>query len=905
MLNTINKKLSILWHKYYALIIVLVLFISYGQILKMLPWQDDNALFFKLAHIKEPAGFLGNGVFGEGAYKYTAFFYYPIYLLFGYKEFYYFAFGFILYGISVFSVYKMTSSILNDDSGRIAGFLYACGFIGSDSFIRLFNSIITSLSVILVCLLIYAYWSFYKEKRIRWYFYSIIFFLLAAEFARARTHYLIVVPIIFEILFLSFKRPVLKSLLASLSRVLPFLPIFYRYVILEDYRSKEAGNFVLSLIHGGFYKIFGFLSTLANVFLPNWLIKVLSAEKSVGLSENFLSNSTFYFLILCISVLIFCIYIFLKFKKFRFLVVTFILFSLIWGIISSKIFVNPNLVANSDQIHMAYIGGVLMFLIVTGFFLIDKKYKLMYLFLVSGLLINMLSYSAYNPTQVYEKINRYLSHSFLYLVVLFGLIYHAANLKWKRTVFFILILWGLSNLFEGFLYQHDILINRTRPVRSFYKEFMTYVPYVNKGDVIYIDIQDEARGKFSDAFSVAQMPNTTAIAWRYGVDRDDFKLFENPSDLFGYLRGMDLSKIPNLRTFFYSKDGLFDTTKNFTNYFNSSKFVSLKLGVKNSTLTLNTSPNGTWVNKSEVELKDNLDIFSQTPLKVQVDIMAKPLNFKNQIYPIHYGFDTSPSPFSGNTDLANLAFKYKKFREHFLQSALEVSSTWQDRLGNNLIDLDPNTSWQADRLKWLKSDQTVVIKTPEMDVFDRFVFVNSFSDNSPIEFDMYYSNDGVNWSLLSTYKNSQRLKNSQTIVVDFEPKKFRYFKIKFDKTLNGDSPAISELWLVPKLFSKLNISETEKFLNNSFSNILSYKEYLYYLNMNGYVGRVDLLWENNKSFGLQGDARSYANVLFDGKWHSYTIPILPGGTLINKIKLSAVDFPGEIYASNFKILYSN
>lgn len=70
MQNKLIKFIS----KYYLTIILLVLVISFGQTLLMIPWQDDNALFFKLAHIQERAGFLGSGIFGERAYKYTAFF---------------------------------------------------------------------------------------------------------------------------------------------------------------------------------------------------------------------------------------------------------------------------------------------------------------------------------------------------------------------------------------------------------------------------------------------------------------------------------------------------------------------------------------------------------------------------------------------------------------------------------------------------------------------------------------------------------------------------------------------------------------------------------------------------------------------------------------------------------------
>mgnify|MGYP001609329405 CR=1 FL=1 len=168
------SKLGYIVKRYYWVIILLVLFVSYGQTLFMLPWQDDNALFFKLAHIKEPAGYLGKGIFGEGPYKYTAFFYYPIYLIFGFRPFFYFAFGLLLYTVSIYVVYKITVKMLDKNAGMLAGFLYAGGLIASDGYIRIFNSAITSLSVVLVLLFFYAYWKFYKEKMNLWYFLSCV-----------------------------------------------------------------------------------------------------------------------------------------------------------------------------------------------------------------------------------------------------------------------------------------------------------------------------------------------------------------------------------------------------------------------------------------------------------------------------------------------------------------------------------------------------------------------------------------------------------------------------------------------------------------------------------------------------------------------------------------------------------
>ena len=93
----IFKKVIYFFEKRYWVFLFLIVLIAYGQTLVMLPWQDDNALFFKLANIEGRAGYLGAGPFGEGAYKYTAFLYLPIYLLFNFRTEFYFAYTLVLY----------------------------------------------------------------------------------------------------------------------------------------------------------------------------------------------------------------------------------------------------------------------------------------------------------------------------------------------------------------------------------------------------------------------------------------------------------------------------------------------------------------------------------------------------------------------------------------------------------------------------------------------------------------------------------------------------------------------------------------------------------------------------------------------------------------------------------------
>ena len=79
----------------------------------------------------------------------------------------------------------------------------------------------------------------------------------------------------------------------------------------------------------------------------------------------------------------------------------------------------------------------------------------------------------------------------------------------------------------------------------------------------------------------------------------------------------------------------------------------------------------------------------------------------------------------------------------------------------------------------------------------------------------------------------------------FPEKEVRFVKTIITKTLNSDSPGISEMWLVPSKFSELDINSTEAYLESPFAYILDQGAYLDTLSNLGYVGKVKFFWKNN------------------------------------------------------------
>ena len=105
---------------HFCIFLALVVLISYGQILWMQPWEDDNALFVKLSHIQDPVGYFGTGPFGSGVYRYAAVPFIPIYHFFGFNTVPYFVLLLILYLSATLVLYKVFTYIFGKTPANVS-----------------------------------------------------------------------------------------------------------------------------------------------------------------------------------------------------------------------------------------------------------------------------------------------------------------------------------------------------------------------------------------------------------------------------------------------------------------------------------------------------------------------------------------------------------------------------------------------------------------------------------------------------------------------------------------------------------------------------------------------------------------------------------------------------------------
>lgn len=870
------KKILHFFEKRYSLFLLLTVLISYGQTLFMFPWQDDHTIFFKLEHINDKAGYFGYGPIGQGSYKYIITPHFLISKIFGLNIPVYYFFVIVFYFLAAFTIYKVFAKIADRRAGMAAGFLFASGFIASDGFVRIFNSIATSSSVILISLLTLGYFLFYKEKKIKWYFLALLSFFLASELFRIRTHYLIAVVVLFEVIFLMFKKfP--RSIILSAIRIIPFAYIFYNYFILNaDSRSTEVSAFVKSILHGDLYLLYGFISSISHIIFPDWL------------TVNFIRNTRIGYVVLFLVVLCF-VYIFRNDNKKKGIAILLFAFSLAWYFVSLKIFNSPTLNLGGFDFLLGFAGGVCLLLIPLLFSVLDREKRRLFLFFALWVLINIAAYSAYNPTVSYNSIQRYLAHSFFAVsgafAVLFSFLPSKRN-NLARVGMALIILWGVGNLVNSFLYQRDIVVNRSIPEKNFYSQLKSFVPKLNKGDILYFDVADSERSAFADFFSVASMPEETAIAWQYGIDRYDIRRETLYSELialikdggFGDVNDKHL-KLGNIYSFFYSKDGLIDTTKELNGFLSESGHVSENINFS----------------QSDDELIFEKPLSGVVPLDLTLNIRATPSLAKDLVFPYISDARMRGNSVAVDSNLRSLAFGYGLFKKQlFTNMTVAASSEWRENIVKNLMDGNTNTVWQPDRITWHQGQENLVLDLKSVLQISSFVWVNAYENNSPTDYAVDVSFDGKKWREVKHISAVKRISSGIPTTVLFDPVNARFVRMRLIKSLNDDSPGISEVWVSLSSFSALNISDAEEFLANPFGFVGDAESFDESLREMEYMGKVQVYWKTDKSSGWTTSDASYLSVKYDGVRRNYEIIIPAGGTKVSALKIVGRQIPGDV-----------
>lgn len=842
MISTRTKSLS----KASALLLVLICLISYGQTLLMYFWQDDSALIFKLQHQAERMGSFGAGLWERGPYQYLVVPFAPFFPIFDKEPLGYFAVGLLSYIIASFAFYYLALEIFKDKKlALIASLIFSAGYVGSDTMFRIINSWQTNIGLILT-ILSFAFYTKYKNiNKAKYYFLGLLFFLLSIELVYVRSHS-IVLPIIAIEIFYQLKNWNWKKLLIPLLRIMPFAFFFERWYLHDaNFGSQGISSFIANIIRGQLEQLIVLSANIGNIFIPSTI-----QQNAINVLMRF-KLGDYEIILLIFSILITCFYLLFRIAKIKNRIFLIMLLLLIIGLLFNFYCYSQGYYwyRNLSDIVSGQLGISLSIVTVFLSFLIYKKNKAISLALFLGWVIavsQIFGYFTQYPTSIFSTTHRYFSYSLIGFCLWWTGIVLLLKPSKKKTLNVGLVLASgliLVNLVLGVKYQHDIVVNRSIPTRQFYQSLLYYYPTISSGSAFYFDVQSDQNysKKFGDFFSVGSMPETTALGMYYDLDRYDIWMTTSADEIISRLSqgDQDLNKT---YTFFYGDNGLINTT---------DRFRSAILGNANTTLPI-------------------------TPIKLAFE--AKVLLDPPKNYPVRYGKGEKYT-IDEVSDITMFLTQYRLFSQ---TSEISSDSEWSGREIESINDLDTNTSWQGHRIYWGDNQkETISIDLKNEKMINKFAWQTWRESLSPISYQIFVSNDGSTWQLVYQTDEQQK-RDGQWTDVSFDPVVARFIKMQISKTLSGDSPAISEIF-VGNLDKSVNPEEALYFEQDpSFviSNTIEWENLLATIDK---FFRINIKWETNKND--QYNEQSSLLAVPDGSWHKYEVIIAAGGT-----RLESLDF---------------
>src|SRR3989344_1690408 len=866
----IKKLKNINWnlHLLAVLAVAFVLFVSYGQTLGMYFWQDDSALIFKLQHQEEAAGSYGLGIIGEGPYKYLITPFVPFFPVFGMNPFGYFMVGFIAYGISTAAFYLFSSQLLQSrKAGFISTLIFAAGYIGSDTMFRISNSWQTNFGLTFALLSFWAYVKFFSGRfRILFYLVSLLFFYLSVEFVYIRSHSLIFPIFILDLLFTIYFFKLLK-IPWLLLRQIPFWFIFYHRYMVESIGSSGVGSVFKSILEGKLEVLASFFAILGNIFVAyplqaKFLNLVTSREQQI----------------LLISFMIFSIIILNLFsaaRKFKILAVVL----LTAAFFLNRLFISKDLFwyrTTSDFISGA-LGLYVSVFIITLSLVLRKEMKILSLTLLLGLVVassQIFGYFIQYQEAIFSTTHRYLSYSFIGYSMVLGGVAYAVFLKGKKKLsIFLLGITLFTNIYLGFSYQNKFLGEVSRPTGWFYKELKNEVPEIKKGALFHFDIDGRNfyRQQFNNFFSVGSMPESTALAIYYGVDRYDVSLIGEFDELL-YKLSLKQADLDNIYNLYYGPDGLKNVTEE----------------------TRNLLKNGSKPEKVDIEKSGNLNTKPLTPMLLTVKARVVP--------------DTASIFFpysSSGQEISTQSFQEKKIMLNFLLSRGEYFRTvspsslseWKFQETVYVSDNNLDTSWRGHRIYWHeKRHEQLNLDLGSIKKIGKLIWKNWTHTLTPTGYTIELSEDGNNFKTVKKVVNGPERSDGEIVEENFDDTNARFVRMDITSTLSNDAPAISEAEVIDSLYDGIDINKAFAFAFNPFEYVENKEEMEFILSRSAPLIEIVADLETDK-----GGVTSKSSVKNLSTVNDYEFILSPGGTKIKSLNLSIKNAPVKLNIESAEI----
>lgn len=160
----------------------------------------------------------------------------------------------------------------------------------------------------------------------------------------------------------------------------------------------------------------------------------------------------------------------------------------------------------------------------------------------------------HTPTQVFPSLHRYFLIAAVGSAIFISTC--VANIYQKKYLFLATGFIVLMHIILLNLEHYGFIKDRSMPARDFYQTLKKEMPQIPIGSLLYFKVKNELRDKntFENAiFGVGSMPNSTAIAWQYNIDRYGFYLAFNALEASSVIKSHNIPP-EKVYTFYYSLD---------------------------------------------------------------------------------------------------------------------------------------------------------------------------------------------------------------------------------------------------------------------------------------------------------------------------------------------------------------
>lgn len=492
----------------------------------------------------------------------------------------------------------------------------------------------------------------------------------------------------------------------------------------------------------------------------------------------------------------------------------------------------------------------LIFFIILLFFLIIKfKSKIFFfclVFITSSYLIYFIIYHDLSLNTTHRYLTTALPGVSLLIIFILSKILRNNAKLFLATGILIVVNLSLINWI-----QFGILKDRSIPTKDFYSALRREMPVLNKNSIIYFDVKKntESINLFESFFGVGSMPNSTAIAIHYNLDRYDLFLPQTFEELTSLIKDRNVEK-EDVYTFFYSK----------------------KDGLKNNTKIFRESM---WGKTKQFSVEDLSRINYQFASPLRINLELKP-NIKQ-------------SGENAKKDITNLKIylNYLESKRHYYNLVSVKSDThWQNYTIDNVFDQDYRTSWMGSRGVWNDtSKENITLDLGEQRQVGAIKLKFAASDKTPTKYSYFCSNDNLNWHKLKTVYFKPR-QHAETKIDFADASLCRYIKINIEETDKGDSPEIAEVEVIEQGYENLDFELARSYeeilaalLNTDKRALVS--DYLY---RNGL--KIDICFITDKYDSFSEEAKSkfchqkYAKL---GEVNKFEVTLPQNGTILKEL----------------------